>query len=640
MTTTETKKDTITIPEGITLTKYKKLSNIYITDEYITTDDLVEKVEKNMKGEIKSKISVCGGLTIIDMAYDKYTARGYYTFQFFNTFSSEISELTFEASELGSNSMIGAFRNAGLTIFNNNSFAYFINSMILSTNMVKNANKDKDIINVKKAAVKYGYPTTDDGIDPTTFITKKEIVKDLSLVDTDAPLFQKKGTLEDWKHNMQVVSNALKDDFSLKLVISSICAGAVLPLAGTMFDCPIVCIAAPTSAGKGFLSMLGSTVIGAPTKNGQGITRAVDDSIAAFSLIRNRLNNIPVIITDIQKAIDDPKRGLTWFKNELLYKHTEGVYGGRNTNDGKARDNMKWLMPLLFFGEVNAYSDMTAGPAARLIIYDSHLKNGEQFVKNENCKLYYKYTQSAYGTAFPEFTKKIIEYNAKYPTAISDTAIKNSDEVDKVIKQNKRSNSIAILLTTYNLLVEFGIAPASWQKMTTTEFADKFKTDHIHKEPFQAIYDSWASNVIKDPRVPYLSEKYTKEMYDDAISKKQAVLGKKELIDGTMYIYMPIENIQSQFIYYAEKLSLKAPSDVINKLKDYDLLQRYPANDRYVWKKTNITYIYQKGVSSEAVYCIKIKMDDDIQPDLSMGEKDKITRDIYDVANELKNKLK
>ena len=33
--------------------------------------------------EIKSKISVCGGLSIIDMAYDKYTARGYYTFQFF-----------------------------------------------------------------------------------------------------------------------------------------------------------------------------------------------------------------------------------------------------------------------------------------------------------------------------------------------------------------------------------------------------------------------------------------------------------------------------------------------------------------------------------------------------------------------------
>ena len=103
---------------------------------------------------------------------------------------------------------------------------------------------------------------------------------------------------------------------------------------------------------------------------------------------------------------------------------------------------------------------------------------------------------------------------------------------------------------------------------------------------------------------------------------------------------MPIENIQTQFNYYAEKLSLKAPADVINKLKDYDLLQRYPANDRYVWKKTNITYIYQKGVSSEAVYCIKIKMDDDIQPDLSMGEKDKLTRDIYNTANELKNKIK
>lgn len=604
----EKKKKEIIIPDCVTKTKYKSLPNCYILKGYeFDNDDSVVKRKRDKEGNIVEVQRICDGITMIQRTYDVYRESEYIDYEFYNNLTCKNTIIKFKSSEIGSNMMCKRLIDNGFTIYNNQSFGYFIISMRDAINKVIKENikhnNHIEFFKTKLASSKYGFLKRADGtFDLNTFIDNTTIIENKSLKDIDAPLFQTAGSLEGWKKNMYEISECFKNPDLFKIALASVLTGVTVTFVSNVYDNPVYCIEAPTSAGKTLPAGCAATVWGIFTKNGCGITQSIMDTDSNRAITMDRLNSLSMIITDMQSAIIE--KGMDWVI-KFLYMQTEGTSGGHATIEGEARDNKReWTMALLFFAEADQFGDLTGGSDARLVVAKSHLRTGEKFIKDEiDSKSLVELEESDYGFAGPAFVKRMIEYNNKNKKQIREEINKLSNEINVFFKQAKKSNNLALLLYTYNKAIEWGVFPEEWGKMSIDDIITIFKEEKANMEPIQRVKSIWDKKVLNDPGVPFLGVTCD---YEERKGTPREIRGRKEYVEAEncWYIYMSEENLQLQFDFIAKEFKINGYKFSINKIKDYDYAVRYPKNDRFQWNKTNIT-----SKHAEKVYVLKIQMD-------------------------------
>lgn len=627
----------IIVPNKFIMTEYTKMTNTYIEKKFICNDD---GIYENKKQKIKDKETgeeteksfksrVCDAISLINRRYDNYTKKAFLDFMFYNNYSGEYEIETFAAHEVGTKDMFDRLANLGFKIVDNKRFIDILKSMQYAIDEIRLENKgnEENIMQTAVASQSYGWRKTNTGFDFSHFVTKEDIIKNRAFLDVDGPLFEKSGTLEDWKHNMNCIRNEFKEPLLFQIALAYQFIGVIIPMLGGVFSNPIFNIGCPSSSGKKFFGMTLQTVWGAPGTEGEGLLRTERDSEAAIAQIKNRANVLGIIISDIQDTLKSVN-GIATFSH-MLYSFTDGTNGARSTKDGDPRENIcKWYNTLLIFGEEGKFSELEGGADARLVEADTHLRPHEHFIKDNKTQELRKY-QNAYGTAGPAFVEKIKEIYANDPNEIYSECIRLSSEIDKVVKQSKKSDTMALMKYVHNKLIDFGIFPDEWNKIEIEDLVAVLNTEQKTKEVFKAVFDVWSSTVKNDNNaIPWVCKKgeETKQSeYDERFGTSRQIRGRKEIDieNRKLYVYISEDNLEYQLNHTAEKLKKYDFAYSRKKMILYDLLVKN--NDRWEHKKAHITRSTDK-FKNETVLKIQLDLDEEITDTMSEISNDKWMR--------------
>ena len=612
------------LPQGIGITNFKKLTNMYIYNTkyecneldgiYLLKSVMENTGKKDANGDpIKKKVfirnnRICDCISFVGKFYDFENKISYSRYQFKNMNTKKIDYITFKDGTKNAD-MIETLKNVGFSIDKDTLFTEFIQSLISVRSQIINYNEDCDYLDAGRAATRYAFPLVNNSYDYTHFITNNEIIEDSDFTNLDNPLFKTIGTFEGWKKDMQIIYNNIKEPELLKIILSQTLVGIILSFVGFKVECPVYAFAGTSQCGKGMLASIQAGVWQNTILNGFGVLRSSDDSKCGSSIINDRLFMLPNLTTEIQDLIDEC--GNIQQVAVMLYNHAKGTTGAKATEKGKMRNNVRmWRNPWVVYLERNEFKNVTGGKQSRILLTEkvyTKLENGRSstiMIGDDNSK-FEKNTTSNMGWAGMEFVNAIVKYNNENPDAIKnrydDIVIEIQNNTN--LKEIKKAQSAALIMLAHELAIKLDIFP-QWGELTLEEIDKTYGENAVVREAEYIIMEEVVRRIYTDnTSYPFADKGPTTQEEYDSRSDRDKVRGRKKLLKdkGLCVAVMPEALLQSAINFVKTDLGYNYNYNADSIHRKYCLKK---LDGKYTSAERNITYKYESGKARER--CITV----------------------------------
>lgn len=612
------------LPQGIGITNFKKLTNMYIYNTkyecneldgiYLLKSVMENTGKKDANGDpIKKKVfirnnRICDCISFVGKFYDFENKISYSRYQFKNMNTKKIDYITFKDGTKNAD-MIETLKNVGFSIDKDTLFTEFIQSLISVRSQIINYNEDCDYLDAGRAATRYAFPLVNNSYDYTHFITNNEIIEDSDFTNLDNPLFKTIGTFEGWKKDMQIIYNNIKEPELLKIILSQTLVGIILSFVGFKVECPVYAFAGTSQCGKGMLASIQAGVWQNTILNGFGVLRSSDDSKCGSSIINDRLFMLPNLTTEIQDLIDEC--GNIQQVAVMLYNHAKGTTGAKATEKGKMRNNVRmWRNPWVVYLERNEFKNVTGGKQSRILLTEkvyNKLENGRSstiMIGDDNSK-FEKNTTSNMGWAGMEFVNAIVKYNNENPDAIKnrydDIVIEIQNNTN--LKEIKKAQSAALIMLAHELAIKLDIFP-QWGELTLEEIDKTYGENAVVREAEDIIMEEVVRRIYTDnTSYPFADKGPTTQEEYDSRSDRDKVRGRKKLLKdkGLCVAVMPEALLQSAINFVKTDLGYNYNYNADSIHRKYCLKK---SDGKYTSAERNITYKYESGKARER--CITV----------------------------------
>lgn len=442
------------------MTRYSKLNNLPVPLNYKCTDEGVF-VYSNTEYDY---VRICQAVTIVAINNDEETSTQFIELEYFeNETSGKIVRTSLPAEELSVGKYMQLIK-AGFSISNQKLFTRFLND--LRTCGIKNK-----AFPIRKAALSYGYPAGESGLDLTKFIGIDDDCRILPMPAFEAydkTILHSKGTLEEYNAFLTEVSRGkYQTDFQMLVAasLSSIVQAYISADTGRIAPATYV-FTGRSSIGKNILANIASSIW---CKNGVNNLITNSGSSAAFAAaMKDRLKFLPFIVADIQDLMNKGEDGLKGF-TQIVFEHSLGCSSGRATTSGEVRNNKKvWFNCLIAFNENDSFSHnskITGGGAARMTILPLGIQSSDKWLTEKDPNSYWNLQRKASGVLGKAF---VLAMRGKNQDEICDrfyaicSELKNDFGV-----QEKQALSLAMLVLTDELAMNANLLPAEWEPLTS-----------------------------------------------------------------------------------------------------------------------------------------------------------------------------
>ena len=509
--------------------------------------------------------------------------------------------------------MIEKLKEKGMSINNASSFNLFINLLIKSNTVIKTntiySGIDTDFMEPRVGGSRYGFLHTKDGIDFTKYIKKEDLIA--TYAGYDDCFGKKSGTLESQIQFLKELDEDFKEPKVLRLAMAAGQSGNV-----NMFvkvDAPCIFIADVSGCGK---TLLKDCVVGQYGENhrpGVGSDRVDGDTPASRAWIRDHLGTHIYYIDDIQPAINKGIRnGITPSETikELSYDTTTTGNGGKCISDGSPRENTNLgNCPVIFNGEADQTDTLTDGGSNRVIVISAELGPDKKYVKSEDLHKWFEPSTTNYGhidDAFSEFLKE--KYKEDKAQIYNGFKIYKTKAAEKF--SEKKSNNVALLLYSMDLMIEAKVVPDTW-KMAKDNFDEWFEyllKFNRYKSSVEEVFKTWINDALNNCTIPWYDRHMKQSEYDEVRNTAKQIRGKKEVKDGKLWIYIPKNNLKQQLEHVAKTMGLTGYSFNLASLDAIGVLEKNNSDRPYRFRMCNIEREYdrEKGTGDESVVKIKV----------------------------------
>lgn len=510
-------------------TRFSKLNNLPIGKEYRANDDGVYVYDKTKYDYVR----VCDPLTIKALAFDNSTSTQYIILEYYDyNRNGTVATICIPSEELaqGKYSVLHAL---GIVVDNNKLLTKYLNDLRSIDNKTKSIERCE-------AATHYGFPEDENGeLDYGKFIGigNEKIIPIKEYATYDKSMFNKKGSLEGFIKFLDEVSKG-KYQLDFQMVVAAALAPVVQAyVSGTSnILAPATYIfTEKSSTGKGILAAICNNIWGAPSRT--NLIASSDSTPTFLNAFKQHLAYLPLVIADIQDMID--KNGLSAVV-EMIFEHANAVSGGRGTNTGEVRDNLRyWHNCLICFNEKDCFSGnnkITGGADARIVTISLNLEKGDNWITEKNPKSYIKLENQNYGHLGEAFVLKMRE---KTPEEITDRFFEITQELEALGVQEKQGNALALLIQTSELLKKFDLVPVRWQPIDSITLTDWIGIKTI-SDSAEEVYKMLSEIAFKDPSYVPNDDRYF------TVEAPKRGLTEKDIFDARM---KASEEIRGRILY-------------------------------------------------------------------------------------------
>ena len=481
-------------------TRFSKITNLPIGKEYRCNDDGVFVYDKTKYDYVR----VCDPLSIKSLAFDTSTSTQYIILEYYDYNHNGTVTTICIPSEGLSQGKYNVLHSLGIVVDNNKLLTKYLNDLRSIDNKMK-------LIERCEAATHYGFPEDENGdLDYGKFIGigNEKIIPIKEYTAYDKAIFNKKGSLEGFIKFLDEVSKG-KYQIDFQMVVAAALSSVVQAyVSGNSNILAPACyiFTERTSTGKGILAAIANNIWGAPSKT--NLIASSDSSTTFLNAFKQHLAFLPLVIADIQDMID--KNGLSAVV-EMIFEHANSVSGGRSTNTGEVRNNLRyWHNSLICFNEKDCFSGnakITGGADARIVTIPLNVSKDDNWITEKNPKYYLVLENQHYGHLGEAF---VLMMRNKTPEEITERFFEITQELESLGVQEKQGNVLALLIQTSELLKEFNLVPESWNTIDSISLTDWCGIKKIN-DPTTAMYELLSETVFRDPSyVPMDS----KEMID------------------------------------------------------------------------------------------------------------------------------
>ena len=516
-------------------TRFSKLHNLPIGKEYRSNDDGVFVYDKTKYDYVR----VCDPLIIKALAFDNSTSTQYIILEYYDyNRNGTVATICIPAEELaqGKYSVLHAL---GIVVDNNKLLTKYFNDLRSTDNKTKSIERCE-------AATHYGYPQDENGdlvYDKFIGIGNEKIIPIKEYTAYDKAIFNKKGSLEGFIDFLSEVSKG-KYQINFQLVVAASLASIVQAyVSGTsnILAPPCYIFTEKSSTGKGILAAIANNIWGAPSR--KNLIASSDSSTTFYNAFKQHLAYIPLIVGDIQDLID--KEGLSAVI-QMIFEHANGVSGGRGTNTGEVRENLRfWYNCLMCFGEKDYFSGslkLTGGADARIVTIPLNLEKDDKWITEKNPKSYISLENRNYGHLGEAFVLKMRE---KTQEEITDRFFEITQELETLGVQEKQGNALALLVQTSELLKEFNLVPERWQPIDSISLTDWIDIKML-TDPALEVYKMLSEIAFKDKSYVPNDDKYF------IVDAPRLGLTEKDIFDARM---KNSEEIRGRILYQKKNAS-------------------------------------------------------------------------------------
>lgn len=473
------------------LTHFSKLTNLPIKKEYQCTDKGVYIFSKNDLIYVR----VCDALSIKSLPYDEGSSIQYLELEYYNykekgSISKEVKSVCMPAEEMSKNaySLLVA---QGIVVDSPKLLTGYLNDL-------RSVDHETRKIKHCRANLSYGYPEKEDGtIDYSCFIgcdKENKIIPIEDYRELDKAVFNAKGTAEGFKNFLEEVSKGKYTiDFQMVVAASLSCIVQAYVNNGLNAIAPQAYIfVGRTSIGKNLLGVIANNIWAAPLKN--SLICSSDSSIAYMNTVRFRQMYLPMILADLQDLID--RIGVNGV-SELVFNHSNGQAGGRGTVTGGVRSLRYWLCQIIAFNESDVFSGnptLGGGAEARHIILNLNVDFKDKWLTENSPKTYMALEQENYGVLGKAFIEAM---KSKTHKEMVQRFYEVTDKLELLGVQEKQANGLAMLCLTDELAKEFGLLPASWERLSEKRLIEWIGIKEVKDSDFE-MYKILSEQVLKD----------------------------------------------------------------------------------------------------------------------------------------------
>lgn len=576
------------------ITKYYKIRDVEIPDQYECTDEGIFYCKKGKGGSVEKQY-IAEPLTIIGMYNDVVDNKEYTVFEYYDLHSKTPKQIAISSLNV-KKGILDELLEGSYEVASLDGLKRFIRETKLY-NKTQILNGIPTIMNFGMASTKYGFSKFKNRYDYDKFVGLDTAILSTDRDhETDDPIFDKSGSLEAWKVEMNSISfDAPSNCRSIfRLAIASGLASITLAFLPENYYPPVISFSGPSSIGKGLILSCICSLFGHPTSPG-GIKTTSDSSPAGMYALKNRLNQLPLCIEDIQDIFQDKNRGIDYI-SQMIFNHSKGVGSLRATIDGKKRNTITFRNAMILFAETADLDKLNGGAKARVIDFKIDRMDGER-ITNKPTNLY---KINSYGHAGAEYIHKIVEYNKTH-----NIVEEFNEEVNKYTMKEgvnvKHAATYALLSYSFNLAVKFKILDF-WENMNEDECLSQYNFDDGISAD-QKLYEAICNYIVRHNNVyPFTKEKIMRKDYEIRLGTVDEIRGRLDKDENCCWIPTDTLNqVMDQCIKTYAINGITANIKVLSsKWVKCGYLERYN-KEKIQWTKTNIT-----SPTCEKVYKLKM----------------------------------
>ena len=180
--------------------------------------------------------------------------------------------------------------------------------------------------------------------------------------------------------------------------------------------------------------------------------------------------------------------------------------------------------------------------------------------------------------------------------------------------KDKKANTLALLLYTYNMFVKLNLAPSSWGYFEIKDFLKCFLVDTQSNDTTSKVLEIWSENIKNDIAFPLLSEELTQAEYDEKAKCSKEVRGRKEIFEDKLIVYISEDNLKRQLEYTAKEYGYSEFIFSKKALQDRNIMIKNERTGRWVFQMKNITRTGSRG--RENVYKLQFDIDTETEEEI------------------------
>lgn len=474
------------------MTRYSKLNNLPVPLNYKCTDEGVF-VYSNTEYDY---VRICQAVSINTICFDDETNTQYIELQYYkNENITSVTTFAMPSEELA-NGKYNQLIKTGFSICNQKAFTRFINDL-------RTCGITNKMLEIKKAALSYGYPEGEDGgFDFTKFIGIDEdckILPSASFESYDKKILHSKGTLEEYIEFLTEISRGYYQiDFQMVVAasLSGIVQAYITENSGKIAP-GVYLFAGRNSIGKNILANIANSIWSLEGKN--TLIANSDDSASNLAAVKDRFKILPLIIADIQDLMNK-KDGILELA-QTVFAHSIGTSAGRATTTGEVRNNKKqWFNNLICFNENDVFthnSKLNGGASARLVVLPLGILKKDRWLTEKDPSTYMSLQDKSAGVLGKAFVLGMREKNQE---EIKEMYYKTILELKKDFDvQEKQAASLAMLILADYYAMEMNLLPVEWEPLTAKRLIDWIGGAKKVADMNEELYNLLSELAFKDP---------------------------------------------------------------------------------------------------------------------------------------------